>query len=79
MDRLADVLAPAAIGDCPRTMSRASVDGSEAFRDEWRHVTIGLGDVDPPIRAWIAHADQADTWRLRHAIFKGGRFAHRRG
>jgi RNA-directed DNA polymerase len=49
------------------------------MRDQWRHGTIGLGDVDPRIRAWIAHADQADTWRLRQAIFKGGRFEHRRG
>ena len=24
--------------------------------------------------AWIAHAAHADTWRLRHAIFRGGRF-----
>ena len=24
--------------------------------------------------AWIAHAKHADTWRLRHAIFQGGRF-----
>ena len=26
------------------------------------------------MRAWIAHAEHADTRRLRHAIFRGGRF-----
>jgi len=26
------------------------------------------------VGAWIAHAAHADTWRLRHAIFRGGRF-----
>jgi formylglycine-generating enzyme required for sulfatase activity len=26
------------------------------------------------VSAWIAHAKQADTWRLRHAIFQDGRF-----
>jgi formylglycine-generating enzyme required for sulfatase activity len=26
------------------------------------------------VGAWIAHAEHADTWRLRHAIFQGGRF-----
>ena len=24
--------------------------------------------------AWIAHADHANTWRLRHTIFRGGWF-----
>lgn len=26
------------------------------------------------MRAWIAHAEHAHTWRLRHAIFFGGPF-----
>jgi retron-type reverse transcriptase len=44
------------------------------LRDRWRAGTVGLGDVDARVRAWIAHAEHADTWRLRHAIFEGGRF-----
>ncbi len=44
------------------------------LRDQWRTGTIGFEDVDARIRAWIAHAEHADTWRLRHAIFRGGRF-----
>jgi len=42
--------------------------------DRWRARTIDIDDVDVRVRAWIAHAEHADTWRLRHAIFQGGRF-----
>jgi RNA-directed DNA polymerase len=44
------------------------------LRDQWRSGTIEIGDVDARVDAWIAHAEHADTWRLRHAIFRGGRF-----
>ena len=44
------------------------------LRDRWRAGTIGGGEVDARVRAWIAHAENADTWRLRHAIFQGGRY-----
>jgi formylglycine-generating enzyme required for sulfatase activity len=44
------------------------------LRDRWRVGTIGLDDLDARVGAWIAHAEHADTWRLRHAIFRGGRF-----
>jgi RNA-directed DNA polymerase len=44
------------------------------LRDRWRAGTIGLDDVDVRVGAWIAHAEHADTWRLRNAIFRGGRF-----
>ena len=44
------------------------------MRDQWRAGSIGLGDIDARIGAWIAHAEHAQTWRLRHAIFWGGRF-----
>ena len=44
------------------------------LRDQYRAGTIGLGDVESRVRAWIAHAEHANTWRLRHAIFRGGRF-----
>jgi retron-type reverse transcriptase len=42
-----------------------------ALRDRWRAGTIGLADVEPRIRAWIAHAGHAQTWRLRRLIFGG--------
>ena len=44
------------------------------LRDHWRAGTIGVGDIKARVRAWTAHAEHADTWRLRHAIFQGGRF-----
>jgi RNA-directed DNA polymerase len=48
------------------------------MRDQWRAGTIGPGDIEPRVRAWIAHAENAQTWRLRHTIFRGGRFDPRR-
>jgi retron-type reverse transcriptase len=44
------------------------------LRDQWRAGTISLDDVIVRVRAWIAHAEHADTWLLRHAIFRGGLF-----
>ena len=44
------------------------------LRDRWRAGAVDLEDVDARIGAWIAHAEHANTWRLRHAIFRGGRF-----
>ncbi len=45
-----------------------------SLRDRWRAGTIEFSDVEPRVRAWIAHAGNAQTWRLRYAIFWGGRF-----
>ena len=44
------------------------------LRDRWRADTVTAEQVDQCVGAWIAHAAHADTWRLRHAIFKGGWF-----
>ena len=44
------------------------------LRDKWRTETIDMNNADARVGAWIAHAAHADTWRLRHAIFQGGRF-----
>jgi len=44
------------------------------LRDQWRAGSIDMDEVDARVGAWNAHADHADTWRLRHAIFRGGRF-----
>jgi retron-type reverse transcriptase len=41
------------------------------LRDQWRAGTVALDAVDARVRAWIAHAEHADTW---HPIFRGGRF-----
>ena len=44
------------------------------LRDSYRAGTVDLGEVERRVGAWIAHAEHADTWRLRHAIFRGGIF-----
>lgn len=48
-----------------------------ALRDRWRSGTASAPDIVARVGAWIAHAEQADTWRLRQAIFKGGWFTPR--
>lgn len=44
------------------------------LRDRWRAGSVDLQDVERRVGAWIAHAEHADTWRLRQAIFRGGLF-----
>ena len=44
------------------------------LRDSWRAGVIERDAVDARIGAWIAHASHANTWRLRHAIFEGGKY-----
>jgi retron-type reverse transcriptase len=44
------------------------------LRDRYRAGGIPLQDVTQRVRSWIAHAEHADTWRLRRAIFRDGRF-----
>lgn len=45
-----------------------------SLRDRWRAGTVGLGEAEQKIGAWIAHAEHANTWRLRHAIFRDRMF-----
>jgi RNA-directed DNA polymerase len=51
------------------------------FRNRWRGLRdrIRAGSIVEEeaarhIHSWIAHAEHADTWRLRHAMFRGGPF-----
>ncbi len=43
------------------------------LRDRMRVQTVTRAEVKAKVGAWIAHASHADTWRLRHAIFRGAR------
>jgi retron-type reverse transcriptase len=47
------------------------------LRDQWRAGSIHRAAIEAKIGAWIAYAEHADTWRLRHAIFEGGWFQPR--
>ncbi len=44
------------------------------LRDGHRAGTVDLEDVQRRVGGWIAHAEHANTWRLRRAIFHGGIF-----
>ncbi len=44
------------------------------LRDRWRAGTVSRTEVEAKVGAWIAHAEHADTWRLRQAVFGGGWF-----
>lgn len=44
------------------------------LRDRYRAGTVELEEVRQRVGAWIAHAEFADTYRLRQAVFRGGFF-----
>jgi reverse transcriptase-like protein len=44
------------------------------LRDRWRAGTVTREEVEAKIGAWVAHAEHADTWRLRQAVLGGGWF-----
>ena len=44
------------------------------LRDRWRAGSVTRSEVEARIEAWIAHAEHAETWRLRQAMFRGGWF-----
>jgi len=46
-----------------------------SLRDRYRVGTVSLDDAQTRIRAWIAHAEHADSWRLRQNMFREGAFA----
>jgi RNA-directed DNA polymerase len=47
------------------------------LRDRWRAGAVTRAEVEAKVGAWIAHAENADTWRLRQAVFGGGWFGAR--
>lgn len=60
---------------------RLPEDNVRRFRNRWRGLrdrcradTMTDAEAACRVRSWIAHAEHADTWRLRHALFRGGPF-----
>lgn len=45
-----------------------------SFRDRTAAGTATFDDFAPRVRAWVAHASHANTWRLRDAIFRAAIF-----
>jgi hypothetical protein len=44
------------------------------LRDRWRAGTVEADEIQQRVASWIAHAGHANTWHLRHALFRGGWF-----
>lgn len=68
------VLLPGGHRRLPEANVRRFRNRLRGLRDRWRAGTVGLAEVERRVGAWIAHAEHADTWRLRRAIFRGGMF-----
>ena len=45
-----------------------------SLRARYRNGDISLAEVKPHLQAWGAHADHANTWRLRQTLFRNGVF-----
>ena len=68
------VLLPGGYRRLPEANVRRFRNRLRSMRDRWRQGYITREEVVARVCAWIAHADHANTWRLRHAIFRGGWF-----
>ncbi len=44
------------------------------LRDQWQASTIEAEAIQQRVQSWIAHAEHANTWRLRRTLFCGGWF-----
>lgn len=68
------ILAPGGRRRLPEDNIRRFRNRLRGLRDRWRRGAIDPAEVQARVGSWIAHAEHADTWRLRHAIFAGGAF-----
>ena len=68
------VLLPGGRRRLPEDNVRRFRNRLRGLRDRWQHGTVTRDDVERRVRSWIAHAEHADTWRLRQSIFHGGWF-----
>ena len=66
------VLLPGGYRRLPEENVRRFRNRLRGLRDRWRQSSVEREAVERRVRAWIAHAEHADTWRLRRAIFRGG-------
>ena len=68
------VLLPGGRRRLPEDNVRRFRNRLRGLRDRWRHGTVTAEEVTRRVRSWIAHAEHADTWRLRQSIFRTGWF-----
>ena len=69
------VLLPGGYRRLPEDNVRRFRGRLRALRTRWRQGTIAREELDRRIGAWVAHAEHANTWRLRQAIFRDGAYA----
>ena len=68
------VLMPGGRRRLPEENVRRFRNRLRGLRDRWRAGRVTREEVERRVGAWIAHAEHADTRRLRRAIFRGGWF-----
>ena len=68
------VLLPGGQRRLPQENVRRFRNRLRGLRDRWRAGRVEQTDIEQRVQSWIAHARHANTWRLRHAIFRGGWF-----
>ena len=73
------VLQPGGRRRLPEDNVRRFRNRLRGLRDRWRHGTVAEDEVRQRVQSWIAHAEHADTWRLRQSIFRSGWFQPARG
>ena len=66
------VLLPGGYRRLPEENVRGFRNRLRGLRARWRHGSVPRAEVERRVQAWIAHAEHADSWRLRQAIFRGG-------
>ncbi len=73
------VLFPGGYRRLPEANVRRFRNRLRGLRDRWHAGAVDLEQMTRHVRAWIAHAEHANTWRLRQAIFRAVRFGAVRG
>ncbi len=68
------VLSPQGYRRLPEDNVRRFRNRLRGLRDRWRQGTVTEEEVWQRVRSWIAHAEHANTWRLRRSIFRAGWF-----
>ena len=68
------ILLPGGYRRLPENNVRRFRNRRRGLRDRWHAGTVTREEITQRVRSWIAHAEHADTWRLRQAIFRAAPF-----
>jgi len=73
------VLLPGGWRRLPEDNVRRFRNRLRGLRARWRAGRVTREEVEHRIGAWVAHAEHANTWRLRQSVFRDGWFDPSRG